>query len=184
MRHSGPPGARGFAEPIAACWTVQGLAILALPGVRRETIETMPDLPLIRHSDGSTSQGRVVDSGGRTLDAVLGDITFVRVDHQTRLQIGEVEIVIESPFTLRVGGRDYSLDPGDRGGLGPLLALYPDTLDAAALGLDGALHLMFASGATITVPPDPDFESWEIVGPGSALIVCMPGTDGPLAFWD
>jgi hypothetical protein len=29
-------------------------------------------------------------------------VSFIRIDHQTRLQVGAVEIVIESPFTVRV----------------------------------------------------------------------------------
>ena len=57
----------------------------------------------------------------------------------------------------------------------------------ASTGSDGTLHLTFGSGATITVPPDPHYEAWEISGPGTALITCLPstaclsGTGGKLA---
>jgi hypothetical protein len=134
-------------------------------------------------SDGSRSEGRVVRAGERGLDLPLGDVNFIRIDHQARLQAAEVEIVIGSPFTLKAGRSEYALDPGDRGGLGPLLALWPDALTTASAGSDGTLRLAFGSGATITVPPDPHYESWEIAGPGTALIVCTPGTGGQLAVW-
>ena len=141
----------------------------------------MPDAPYIRRSDGSVSEGRVVQAGEWDMDLPLGVVTFIRIDHETRLQVGEVEVVIESPFTLTVDGREYLLDPGERRGLGPLLALYPDTLTEASTRSDGTLLLAFASGATITVSPDSKYEAWSIVGPGSALIVCQPG--GRLAVW-
>jgi hypothetical protein len=72
-------------------------------------------MPSIR-SDGSRSEGRVVLAGEESLDLALGDVNFIRIDHQTRLQAGEVEIVIESPFTLRAEGSEYALDPGDEVG--------------------------------------------------------------------
>jgi hypothetical protein len=150
---------------------------------RHDTLAGMPDEPHILHADGSRSEGRVEQAGERELDLTPGDVTFIRIDHLTRLQVGGVEVVIESPFTLRAGGREYALDPRERGALGPLLALYPDTLNAASTGSDGTLHLTLGSGATITVPPNPLYEPWQIVGPGSAMIVCMPGTEGRLVIW-
>jgi hypothetical protein len=110
-------------------------------------------------------------------------VSFIRIDHQTRLQLGEAEIVIESPFTLRSAGSEYVLDPGERGGLGPLLALWPDELTMVRAGADGTLHLAFGSGATVIVPPDPHYEAWQVVGPGTALTVCLPGAEGELAVW-
>jgi Family of unknown function (DUF6188) len=104
--------------------------------------------------------------------------------HLTHLRVGGVEVVIESPFTLRAGGREYALDPRERGALGPLLALYPDTLNAASTGSDGTLHLTLASGATITVPPNPLYEPWQIVGPGSAMIVVHAGNRRPVGDLD
>jgi Family of unknown function (DUF6188) len=124
-----------------------------------------------------------VRAGEGSLDLALGDVNFIRIDHQTRLQVGEAEIVIESPFKLRAEGSEYALDPGERGGLGPLLALWPDELTMVSTGSDGTLHLAFGKGATVAVPSDPHYEAWQIVGPGTALTVCMPGTEGQLAVW-
>ncbi len=72
--------------------------------------------------------------------------------------MGEVEIVIESPFTLRAEGTEYALDPGERGGLGPSLALWPDELTTASAGSDGTRNLTFGKGAVLTVPPDPHYD--------------------------
>jgi hypothetical protein len=111
------------------------------------------------------------------------DLTFLRVDHQTRLQFEKTEVVIESPFLFTIGGVEYRLDPGERAGLGPLLSLYPDTLSSAVLDADATLRLGFASGAQIVVPPDRQYEAWQINGPGTYLVVCVPGTSGDLAVW-
>jgi len=55
-------------------------------------------------------------------------VTFLRLDHQVRLQLGETEVVIGSPFVLQSGGAEHALEPLDRERLGPWLALYPNTL--------------------------------------------------------
>ena len=133
-------------------------------------------------SDGSRSEGKVIRADG-SLDLPLGDVSFIRIDHQARLRVGQAEIVIESPFKLRAEGTEYALDPGERGGLGPFVALWPDRLTTASVGSDGTLFLTFGKGATLTVPPDPHYEAWQVAGPGTALIVCMPGTKGQLAVW-
>ena len=143
---------------------------------------TLDDVPEIMRSDGSRSEGKVIRADG-SLDLTLGDVSFIRIDHQARLQVGEAEIVIESPFTLRAQGTEYKLDPGERGRLGPFLALWPDELTTASASADGTLNLTFGKGAILTVPPDPHYEAWQIAGPGTALIVCLPGTEGQLAVW-
>ncbi|MCH7231087.1 DUF6188 family protein [Glycomyces sp. L485] len=45
----------------------------------------------------------------------------------------------------------------------------------------GRLYLEFGGSIELMVEPDPDFESWNIVGPRKERIVCMAG--GELAFW-
>jgi Family of unknown function (DUF6188) len=144
----------------------------------------VPEPPSIRESDGTTRQGKIVIAGQDWHREIASEeLTWIRIDHQTRLQFSDVEVVIESPFTLTVEGVDYPLDPEDRGGLGRLLHVYPDSLQSSRVGPDGTLRLEFASGISIAVPSDPQYEAWSIVGPGNALVVCIPGTAGELAVW-
>jgi len=91
--------------------------------------------------------------------------------------------VIESPFILELDGNHHELDPRDRASLGPILALYPATLETAAVDDPATLTLRFASGASITVRQDPQYEAWQVNGPDNYLVVCTPGTSGDLAVW-
>jgi hypothetical protein len=54
------------------------------------------------------------------------EISWIRIDYQCRIRLGEAELLIETPFELTTGARSYRVDPNDRGGLGPFAALYPD----------------------------------------------------------
>jgi hypothetical protein len=144
-----------------------------------------PRPPYIQHSDGSIREGRSVLPESNLLDRVGGlDMTFIRVDHQTRLHFGDFEIAIESPFRLKTpDGNEYSLDPGERASLGPVLDLYPDVLVNATVDADASLRLVFGTGATLDVPADLEFEAWQVNGPDGFLVVCMPGGSG-LVVWD
>jgi hypothetical protein len=108
--------------------------------------------------------------GSRVFEVAEPSLSWIRIDYQTRLQFGEAELVVEGPFRLRVGGRECLLDPNDRGALGPLVGLYPDTLMRLTMAPDGTLEATFASGAVVSVPPHPRFESWSIGG-----FWCPPG---------
>ena len=137
----------------------------------------------IRDSAGSVTNGSVRAAGSGLLPNLGGrDITFIRIDHQTRLQIDEFEIIIESPFLLRTLGGEFHLDPADRSGLGPLLNCYPGTLAGATIAADAALHLELADGTVLVVPPAEQFEAWQLRGPGAFLLVCLPG-QGQVATW-
>ena len=148
-------------------------------------MELITKPPDIRDPDGTVHPG-MINRGDdhRTLRISLCDLSFIRIDHQTRLQFGGTEVVIESPLVLEVSGNCYELDPGERATLGPVLSLYPDSLSSASVDNAGTLFLRFASGATIRVDQDPQFEAWQVNGPGNCLVVCTPGTTGDLAIWD
>jgi hypothetical protein len=139
--------------------------------------------PRIIHSDGTIDEGRMVDAKDVSLAHLDGlDLSFFRIDGETRLQFGDVELLIITPLKLRIDGWEGWID--ERVDLGPLLALWPDTLISATIGADGELRLVFRSGATITVPVDRSFESWHAKGPGKALVVCGPDASGRLAVWE
>jgi hypothetical protein len=143
----------------------------------------MPKPPYIRNSDGTVAEGSRAWARDWTLTIELHDLTYIRINHQTRFQFQDTEVVVESPFVLTIADTDYALDPGEREKLGPLLGLYPDTLGSASVDDDGTLRLTFASGAAVVVPPNPHYEAWQVVGPGSALVVCEPGGEGRLSVW-
>jgi hypothetical protein len=174
----GSPGAH------SADRTVDDDPDVPFPGVCRHSRQAgvVPDEPMISRSDGTRLYGRTVDPAtGVRLRLGPADLTFLRIDHQTRLQFEGIEVVIEEPFDLTVGTASHHLEPGERGGLGPLLALYPDRLEDASVDADGSLHLAFTSGARITVRPNAQFEAWQVSGPENYLVVCTPG--GAIAVW-
>lgn len=86
---------------------------------------------------------RELPGGGREFDPVDRELTYIGVDHQARLQFGDAELVIETPFELRAGDHVQTLDPNDRAGLGPGLALYPATNIKASMSPEGTLQVTF-----------------------------------------
>jgi hypothetical protein len=127
------------------------------------------DGPVIIPSDGSRRfTGTMVDpEAGFTLNLPPTDLSYICIDYRSRLWFDATEVAIGGPFVLSTPSTSHRLDSEQRGHLGPLLALYPDRLDAATVGIDATLTLAFSSGATITVEPDEHYESWEVTGPGT-----------------
>lgn len=107
---------------------------------------------------------RVLPDGGRSFDLADRELSWIRVDYQARLQFGDAELVIETPFELRVDERADTLDPNDRAGLGPLLSLYPGTNIEVTMAPEGTLWVTFVGGASLIVPPHPKYEAWSIAG--------------------
>ena len=136
-------------------------------------------------SDGQVRVGAYRLPAEVSLPEVVGvDLDFMRIDHAVRLHFGPVEVVILGQFALRTSGaEERCLDPGQRGGLGPLLDLYPERLVLIRVDGDASLHLAFADGASIAVPRDERYEAWHIVGPDDALIVCSPAGSPGLDVW-
>lgn len=89
----------------------------------------MPESPYIPSSDGSVREGETPPPDGLPSLGLGGpELTSIRIDHATRLQLAAAEIVIETPSKLSVAGDHPTLDPDARASLGPLLAGYPGTL--------------------------------------------------------
>jgi hypothetical protein len=65
--------------------------------------------------------------------------------------------------------------------LGPVLGLLKRTVKSAEVARDGTLRILFSESGKIKVPPDPNFEAWQIDGP-DFFAVCVPG-GGDLAIW-
>jgi Family of unknown function (DUF6188) len=113
---------------------------------------------------------RELPDGGR--EFVLEDpaLSYVRVDHQSRLQFGRTEVVIGSPFELEIEGIVHYLDPRRSEGLGPFVGLFPGSVRWLWTSAEGQLTAVFASGARVTVTPDAVVRAWSV---GS--IYCVPG---------
>jgi hypothetical protein len=118
----------------------------------------MPEFPSISTSEG-TRQGEMlagVDVPSLGLEGAL--LTFIRIDHQFRFQFGEVGVQIEGQFVVSDSGQEQVFD-GERAGLGPVLAIYPDTLTSATVDPGGTLRLAFGRGMSIRVDPQSQWES-------------------------
>ena len=145
----------------------------------------MPEhAPRIRYSDGLDREGqalRPTQVPRLGLDGV--DLKFIRIDHQTRLQFEAAEVVIGTSFRFITDGRERTLDPEKRADLGPVLAIYPTSLASAVVEANLTLSLTFENGSRIDVPQNPHYEAWQVVGPGSRLIVCPPEGNGTPVVW-
>lgn len=66
--------------------------------------------------------------------------------------------------------------------LAPIFALRHDRIGSAiATASDARLEIQFASGRRILAGPDPNYENWEVSGPGFRLI-SRPGGGGVAYF--
>jgi hypothetical protein len=111
-----------------------------------------------------------LSEGGIRFSLTEPEISWIRINYQSRIRFGQAELVIETPFVLTTMGRRYQLDPNDRVGLGPLTALYPDTATDILMSRSGELSVTFASEASLVVPPHRRYEAWSLGG-----FVCPPG---------
>jgi len=134
-------------------------------------------------SDRQRSSGRQVDPRSEwSLRFEPADLDWIMVDHTVRLGFGPATAVLLSAFQIVIEGAEQDLGPAQRGGLGPLLELYPNSLSSALVEDDGTLRLSLASGAAIVCPPSPAYEAWQVSGPASYLVVCS-GWPGNLTEW-
>jgi hypothetical protein len=105
---------------------------------------------------------RELPDGGREFVLDEPSLSYIRIDHQSRLQFGRTEVAIGSPFVVASGGTVHRLDPRRREVLGPLLALFPGALRWLWTSSEGELAAVFQSGAQLTVSPDPVSKAWSV----------------------
>jgi hypothetical protein len=130
------------------------------------------------------SEGELIDGvDAPALQLEGADLTSIRIDSQTHLTFGATEVTIGTPFSITTGGATYALEPETPSSLGPLLAIYPATVLSAVIDSQLTLRLEFSGGDVLEVTEDPAYESWEVRGPGSRLIVCPPAGGSGLAVW-
>lgn len=124
------------------------------------------------------------------IDAIVSalanqDITAVTDQAPLRLRIDQQWLLtIEGTITVQCSCRDCppATATGDDATHVELLAgqLQGKRIKTATLD-SGVLWLRFSDDATIGARPDPDYESWSLVGPAQQRVVCTPG--GELAVW-
>jgi hypothetical protein len=69
------------------------------------------------------------------------------------------------------------IDPGTGSRLAPVLDLFTRTVTAVELEGRGTLRMRFDDGAEMIVPPDPQFESWQLSGHNVGGVLVGPGGD-------
>ena len=115
---------------------------------------------------------------GKTVDRCFVDAAF---GLQFFAEHKEITIRIGGKFSVRSGSEDLHFAPAERVGLGRALVVVGKVVEAGVARKDGSLELRFTDGDALTVPPDPDYEAWELAGPEGMLVVSTPG--GGLAVW-
>jgi hypothetical protein len=146
--------------------------------------------PSIRSSDGDERPG-ITEGGGTEvavanhLAAVLTGLPLVqfRMGYGIHLELGEAhEVTIETTLDVLEGESRWIGEPLTADAAGALLPLNSRKISSAHIAPDGTLALRFGS-ATLTVPPHPMYEAWQVRGPDGLLIVCAPG-GAYVAVWE
>lgn len=117
-----------------------------------------------------------------TLDVAGHAVTGVTTEFVLDLHIDEGWVFqAESAIDITTGAGTVSTDGESLGEVqGLLTALVGVVVTSFEVGTDGSAVLVVGD-TTLTARPDPDFESWNIVGPRKERIVCGPG--GELTTW-
>lgn len=118
------------------------------------------------------------------LPLVGGRVSRCAVDEAFRLEISaasSLTLVVEEAFTVTEGQIVRQFSPADRRQLGDALTLYGKEIAAARANKGGALEVRFADGAVLLVPPNPDYEAWELHG--SDGLSMIGGPSGDVAVW-
>lgn len=106
-------------------------------------------------------------------------------DHQVRLVLSskgdsghgvEAELILETRFLFRdSSGQWHDLEPGTGVALAPVLGLFGQSVAAVDVQGLGTLTIDFHDGAGLRIDPDPQFESWHLVGTGIHAVSVGPG---------
>lgn len=118
---------------------------------------------------------RELPDGGREFVLEETTLSFIRIDHQSRLRFGRTEVMIGSPFELELDGVVHHLSPQRWDALGPLVALYPGSVRWLWTSAEGELTLVFHHRAVLTVSPDPSSTAWSV-----GNVYAQTGGAGPL----
>jgi hypothetical protein len=95
-----------------------------------------------------------------------------------------LRLYLEGAFTLtEAGGREaYGGNDSGPTDFAPLLRLMGRAVQRVHIARTGDLRVELDAGAALHVPPDPDYEAWELDGLGKLMVICMPGGGEPAIF--
>lgn len=122
--------------------------------------------------------GIVIPLKGRSVSRCYLDFAF---GIQFLSQGPETIVRIETPFRIAYPDAEYELSPARVADMCKALHILHKAVDEALALQDGTLKLRFVDGTRVIVPPDPDYEAWQISGPNGRLLASLPG--GGLAEW-
>ncbi len=96
----------------------------------------------------------------------------------------DVTLRLSCSFSItQADGRRGDLTAENYAAVGPLLGLAGATVRQATFTPAGKLTILFQDGRIVRAENDPDYESWEVAGPGNILVVAMPGVGEEPAIW-
>lgn len=120
----------------------------------------------------------MIDLTGQALSAVRLDdeakILFLTIGDGWLLAVGN-DYELHAPEGVK-----RTLDGAEDAMVSTLAALVGHDLQSFDVRPDGGL-VIGVGGLQLLVPPSPDYESWNVVGPDHVRVVSMPG--GGLATW-
>lgn len=92
-----------------------------------------------------------------------------------------VAFALGGPFLLCDAGDDeIEFDAlSSWSALTPLLDLRYDTIEEAWVDTAARLRVRFHSGRRLKAGPDPQYENWQVTGPGDLRLVAPPGGGDP-----
>jgi len=126
--------------------------------------------------DEVDGQGEDIALSNELLAPVVGEpLVQFRMGYAIHLELGhQFDVTIETPLTVVDGGNRWSGEPLTADAAGALLPLNLREVTLVRVDRDGTLNLGLGE-ATLTVPPHPMYEAWQVRGPRGMLIVCPPG---------
>lgn len=145
--------------------------------------------PCIRRGNevryGKTA-GRAEDTviANELLAPVVGQrLIQFRMGYGIHLELGHdlFEVTIDTALTVAAGGSRWSGEPLTAEAAGALLPLNLRDVTSVKVDRDGTLNLGFGE-ATLSVPPHPMYEAWQVRGPRDMLLVRSPGGEY-IAIW-
>jgi hypothetical protein len=147
------------------------------------------DMPLIRSREGERAgitegaDGQIVTANKLIATLTGKSLVQFRMGYGVHLEVGaDHEVTIETPLEVVDGETRWGGEPLTAEAAGALLPLILRDVTSAVIATDATLILGLGA-ATVSVPPHPMYEAWQVRGPNGLLIVCSPGGDY-VAVWE